>query len=67
MGWGVAHGYTISSIPTKYKNMQNRSIWLKDETPTDTTTPGQSGPWSTDNILHTPQSSRIGASPPDAV
>ena len=40
-----------------------------DGTLTDTTTPGQSGPGSNSKevILHTPQTSRTGASPSDTV
>ena len=41
----------------------------KDKTLTGTTTPSQSGPESNGNegVLHTPQSSRDRASPPDAI
>ena len=40
-----------------------------DETLTGTTTPGQSGPGSSGNeqVLHIPQSSRIGATPSDSL
>ena len=40
-----------------------------EEIVTSTTTSGQTGPMNNDNkgVLHTSQSSRSGASPPDAV
>ena len=45
------------------------SIYPIDGTLTGATTPGQSGPGSNGNegVLHIPQSSIIGTSPPDAV
>ena len=47
----------------------NSSIWPLDGTLTSSTTPGESGPESNGNkgVLYIPQSSRIGASPLDAV
>ena len=49
--------------------MVSRSIWPTDETLTAIDTQSQSGPRSNCNeeILHTPQSSRTGTSPLDAV
>ena len=40
-----------------------------DGTLTDTTTPGQSGPWSNgdEGVLHIPQTSTTGTSPSDSV
>ena len=45
------------------------SIWLIDKTPSDVTTPGQSGPGSNDNegALRIPQISKAGALPSDCL
>ena len=47
----------------------NKSIWLRNGILTSITTIGQSGPGSNGNkqVLYTPQISRTGASPEDAV
>ena len=49
--------------------MSNSSIWPIDMTLSGATTQGQSGPGSNGNqgVLHIPQSSKIGASPFDAL
>ena len=58
-----------SIIPIKYKSFLNRSMWLIDWTLTNITTPDQSGPRieSNERVLHTPQISRIEASPTDTI
>ena len=56
------------AILSNAKNLQT-STWPINRTLTGTTIPGQSEPGSNDNeeLIHTPQSSRTRASPPDAV
>ena len=52
----------------KYEYL-NRTVWLLDGSPTDTTTWGHDESGSNDNegVLHTPQISGTGASPSDAI
>ena len=71
---------TITAIQHKQFNLtsliylhlvkwSNSSIWSMDGTLSGTTTPGQSEPMSNSNerVLHIPQSSRTGTSPPDSL
>ena len=53
----------------KYSKRLDSSIWPLDGTQTGTVTLDQSGPEINDNeeVLHTTQSSRIGASPQDEI
>ena len=58
-----------SSDAVQCHTQDTSSILSVDRTITDTSKPGQSGPWSNVNegLFHIPQSSRIGASSSDAV
>ena len=57
--------FCVLVFPIEYESFLNRSIYFKDGTLTDTTTPGQNGPESNNSkgLLHSPQSSRTEVSP----
>ena len=63
------NSYMVSSIPVKYKIIFTQIYLTHKCAPTDTTTPGQSGPGSNGNegILHTTQSPITGVTPLDAI